>query len=93
MEMPSACLMVKTIKLSEIDQDWEIDSFLEDRQPVEIIWFKVISESAAMGIWLLLQFAGRRSFRGCFQETNLHSGGMWVNNVPCGIATRASAEV
>lgn len=84
--------MVKTMKLSEIDQDWEPDSFLEENETVEIIWLKVISESAAVSIWLLLQFTGR-SFRGGFQERNLRPAGMWVKKVPHGIATRASVEV
>lgn len=92
MEIPSACLMVKTIKISETAQEWELVSFLEDKQTVQIIWFKAVSELAAMCIRLLSQFTGGKSFRGGFQERNLQPSGMWVKNVPHGIATGASVK-
>lgn len=75
-EVPSACLMVKTVKLLRNRARLRARQFLEDKQTVDIIQFKVISESAAMGVWLLLQLTGRRSFRGGFQERDLRPGGM-----------------
>lgn len=53
MKMPSAHLMFKNVKLSKVGQDWELSGFPKDRQIVEIIWFKVISESAAVVSHLL----------------------------------------
>lgn len=44
MEVPSACLIVRKVKLLEAQQDWKLSNFLIARQIVEIIWFKVSFE-------------------------------------------------